>query len=265
MAYTPRLKKKYRDDVVPALKKQFGYDNIMEVPRLAKISINKGVGEAAENQKVLDDAVDEISRITGQYPSVTRAKKSIANFNIREGMPIGVRVTLRDARMYEFMDRLVTLALPRERDFQGVPDRSFDGRGNYTLGIKEQIIFPEINVDRVDRISGMDATFVTTAETDEEALALLKALGMPFVRREDEAAAAQAEAQAEREKADREAAMREAKEEEDVFQQEEEAPAAGEGEAAEGDEAPDAEAAAAEAAAAEGEAGGADKKAEASS
>jgi large subunit ribosomal protein L5 len=186
MAYVPRLKKQYREEVAPALKKQFGYDNIMEVPRLEKISINKGVGEAAENQKVLDDAIEELRKITGQHPSVSRARKSIASFNIRKGMPIGVHTTLRDARMYEFMDRLVTLALPGVRDFQGVPDRSFDGHGNYTLGIKEQIIFPEIDVDNVDRISGLDVTFVTTADTDEEAYALLKGLGMPFVRREEE-------------------------------------------------------------------------------
>jgi large subunit ribosomal protein L5 len=188
MAYTSRLKERYNDEVRPALKEQFEYDNVMEVPRLQKISINKGVGAAAENQKVLDDAVNELRKITGQHPEVTRAKKSISNFGIREGMPVGVRVTLRDARMYEFMDRLVTLALPNIRDFQGVPDRSFDGHGNYTLGIKEQIIFPEIDVDKTDRISGMDITFVTSAENDEEAYALLKGLGMPFVRREEQAA-----------------------------------------------------------------------------
>jgi large subunit ribosomal protein L5 len=146
------------------------------------------VGDAPENQKVLDDAVSQMRRITGQHPSITRAKKSISNFDVRKGDPVGVRVTLRDARMYEFMDRLVTLALPNIRDFQGVPDRSFDGHGNYTLGIDEQIIFPEINVDDVDRIDGMDITFVTTADTDEEAYALLKELGMPFVRREEAAA-----------------------------------------------------------------------------
>lgn len=186
MAYIPRLKKRYREEVVPALEKQFGYDNIMEVPRLVKISINKGVGEASQNQKLLDNAVEELRRITGQQPAVTRARKSISNFKIRQGMPIGAFVTLRGDRMYEFMDRLVTLALPRVRDFRGVPDRSFDGRGNYTLGIQEQIIFPEIDVDRTDRISGLDVTFVTTAATDEEAYALLKGLGMPFVRREEE-------------------------------------------------------------------------------
>lgn len=184
MANTPRLKERYRSEVVPELTKRFGYENVMEVPRLVKIVVNKGVGEAAENQKALDNAVDELRRITGQHPAISRARKSVSNFKLRQGMPIGCRVTLRDARMYEFLDRLITLALPRVRDFRGVPDRSFDGRGNYTLGVSEQIIFPEIDVDRVDRIDGMDITFVTTAETDEEAYALLKELGMPFVRRE---------------------------------------------------------------------------------
>jgi large subunit ribosomal protein L5 len=186
METVPRLKQQYNDDVRPKLRDQFGYDNVMEVPRLDKIVINKGVGEASENQKVLDDAIEEIRKITGQHPQVTQAKKSISSFGIREGMPVGVKVTLRDQRMYEFLDRLVTLALPNIRDFQGVPDRSFDGHGNYTLGVKEQIIFPEIDVDNVDRISGMDVTFVTTAEVDEEAYALLKGLGMPFVRRDEE-------------------------------------------------------------------------------
>lgn len=184
MGYTPRLKKKYQDEVVPALTKRFGYDNVMEVPRLVKIVVNKGVGEAAENQKALDAAVDEIRRVTGQHPAIAKARKSVSNFKLRQGMPIGCYVTLRAERMYEFLDRLITLALPRVRDFRGIPDRSFDGRGNYTLGVQEQIIFPEINVDSVDRISGMDVTFVTTAETDEEAYELLKALGMPFFRRE---------------------------------------------------------------------------------
>jgi len=185
---TPRLKEQYNDEVRSDLKDSFGYDNVMEVPRLQKIAINKGVGEAAENQKVLDDAIEELRKVTGQHPEVTRAKKSISNFGLRQGMPVGVRVTLRDAKMYEFLDRLITLALPNIRDFQGVPDRSFDGHGNYTLGIKEQTIFPEIDMDNVDRISGMDITFVTTAESDEEAYALLKGLGMPFVRREEQAA-----------------------------------------------------------------------------
>lgn len=182
----PRLERQYREEVRPQLEEQFGYENPMEIPRLKKICINKGVGEASENQKALDNAVEEIRKITGQHPSITRAKKSISTFGIREGMPIGVRLTLRDARMYEFLDRLITLALPNIRDFEGVPDRSFDGHGNYSLGLEEQIIFPEIDVDNVDRISGMDLTFVTSAETDEEAYALLKGLGMPFVRRGEE-------------------------------------------------------------------------------
>lgn len=186
MADVPRLQERYQDEVRSALVDQFGYENPMEVPRLKKICINRGVGEVSENQKVLDDAVEELRKITGQHPSIRRAKKSIASFDVREGMPVGVKVTLRDARMYEFFDRLVTLALPNIRDFEGVPDRSFDGHGNYTLGVDEQIIFPEIDVDNVDRIDGMDITFVTDAETDEEAYALLKGLGMPFVRRGDE-------------------------------------------------------------------------------
>lgn len=190
MAYTVRLKEKYRSDIVAELKKQFNYTNIMQVPRLLKISVNKGVGEASQNKKLLDDAITEIRTITGQHPVTAKAKKSVSNFKLREGMPIGVHVTLRGDRMYEFFDRLVTLALPRVRDFRGVPDKSFDGRGNYSLGIKEQIIFPEINVDKIDRISGLDVTFVTSANTDEEAYALLKAMGMPFIRRESEEAVA---------------------------------------------------------------------------
>ena len=192
MAYIPRMKAKYREEVVPELMRQFNFDNVMRVPRLVKISINKGVGEAPTNKKLLDDAIAELRKITGQHPVTRKAKKSVSNFKLREGMPIGVSVTLRGDRMWEFLDRLVTLALPRVRDFRGVPDRSFDGRGNYTLGVKEQIIFPEINVDQVDRIDGMDVTFVTTAPTDEEGYALLKALGMPFVRRGEDAAQAEA-------------------------------------------------------------------------
>lgn len=183
---TPRLLTTYEDEVRPNLKEQFGYENPMEVPRLEKIVVNRGVGEASENETALDTAVEELRKITGQHPSINRAKKSIASFGIREGMPIGVSVTLRDARMYEFYDRLVTLALPNIRDFEGVPDRSFDGHGNYTLGLKEQIIFPEIDVDNTDRIDGLDVTFVTSAESDEEAYELLKELGMPFVRRGDD-------------------------------------------------------------------------------
>lgn len=183
---TPRLRQTYEDEVRPNLVEQFQYENEMEVPRLEKISVNKGVGEVSENEQAIDTAVEELRKITGQHPTVQRANKSIASFDIREGMPVGATVTLRDERMYEFFDRLITLALPNIRDFEGVPDRSFDGHGNYTLGIPEQIIFPEIDVDNVDRIDGMDVTFVTTAETDEEAYALLKGLGMPFVRRGDD-------------------------------------------------------------------------------
>jgi len=190
----PRLAEQYQEEVRADLVDRFGYENEMEIPRLKKICINKGIGETSENEKALDSAVEELRAITGQHPSITRAKKSIASFDIRRGMPVGARVTLREERMYEFLDRLITLALPNIRDFQGVPDRSFDGHGNYTLGIDEQIIFPEIDVDNVDRIDGMDVTFVTSAETDEEAYALLKGLGMPFVRRgegtEDKAPAA---------------------------------------------------------------------------
>ena len=186
MADIPRVQEQYQEEVRPTLVDQFGYENPMEVPQLKKICVNRGVGEVSENQKALDDAVEELRQITGQHPSVQRAKRSIASFDVREGMPVGVKVTLREERMYEFFDRLVTLALPNIRDFEGVPDRSFDGHGNYTLGIDEQIIFPEIDVDNVDRIDGMDITFVTDAETDEEAYALLKELSMPFVRRGDE-------------------------------------------------------------------------------
>ena len=184
--YTPRLKTVYQEEVVPALVKQFGYTNAMEVPRMSKIVVNKGVGEAAATKKVLDDAIEELRKVTGQHPAVSKARKSVSNFKLRQGMPIGAFVTLRGDRMWEFLDRLVSLALPRVRDFRGIPDRSFDGRGNYTLGIKEQIIFPEIDIDKVDRISGFDVTFVTTAQSDEEAYALLKELGMPFVRRKEE-------------------------------------------------------------------------------
>ena len=184
--YIPNLKQVYHDEVVAALTKQFGYQNVMQVPRLEKVVVNKGVGLAVANKKALDDAIAEVRMVTGQHPAVTKARKSVSNFKLRQGMPIGAHATLRGDRMWEFVDRLISLALPRVRDFRGVPDKSFDGRGNYTLGIKEQIIFPEINIDKVDRISGFDVTFVTTAETDEEAYALLKALGMPFVRRREE-------------------------------------------------------------------------------
>lgn len=188
--YTPRLKQRYHGEIVEALTKQFEYGNTMQVPRLQKIVVNKGVGEAALNKKLLDDAIEELRTITGQQPSVRLARKSISNFKLRDGMAVGVATTLRGDIMWEFLDRLITLALPRTRDFRGLSDRAFDGRGNYTLGVKEQIIFPEINIDKIDRVSGLDITFVTTAPTDEEAYALLKQFGMPFVRREEPAAVA---------------------------------------------------------------------------
>jgi len=186
--YIPRLKKRYHEEVVDTLRKRFAYTNTMQVSRLIKIVVNKGIGEATQNQKLLTGAVEELRLITGQQPVVRRARRSVSNFKLRAGMAIGVSVTLRGDRMWEFLDRLVTLALPRVRDFRGVPDGSFDGRGNYSLGIREQIIFPEINVDRIDKISGLNVTIVTSAATDEEAHALLTELGMPFVRREGAAA-----------------------------------------------------------------------------
>jgi large subunit ribosomal protein L5 len=180
MSYIPRLKTKYREEIVAKLHEQFGYKTVMQVPRLVKISVNQGVGSATQDKKQVDNAVNEMSTITGQKAVPTIASKSISNFKLREFMPIGARVTLRDRQMYEFLDRLVTVALPRVRDFKGINDKSFDGRGNYSLGIKEQIIFPEIDIDKVSKISGMDITFVTTAKTDAEAIALLKELGLPF-------------------------------------------------------------------------------------
>ncbi|ACX52607.1 ribosomal protein L5 [Ammonifex degensii KC4] len=180
MAYVPRLKKKYQEEVVPALMEKFGYKNVMEVPKLIKIVINMGLGEAVQNPKVIDAAVEDLKAITGQMPLITRAKRSIAGFKLRAGMPIGAKVTLRGHRMYDFLDKLINIVLPRVRDFRGVSPRSFDGRGNYTLGLKEQIIFPEIDYDKVDKIRGMDITIVTSAETDEEARELLRLLGMPF-------------------------------------------------------------------------------------
>ncbi|MCS6989115.1 MAG: 50S ribosomal protein L5 [Chloroherpetonaceae bacterium] len=179
----PRLQEKYRNEVVRKLMEQFKYDNVMMVPKLKKICINIGVGQAAQDPKLMEVAVKELALITGQKPEIRKSKKAISNFKLREGQPIGCRVTLRRERMYEFMDRLISLAIPRIRDFRGVSDSSFDGRGNYTLGIKEQIIFPEIDIDKVNRISGMDITFVTSAKTDEEAYALLKEMGMPFRKR----------------------------------------------------------------------------------
>ncbi|MFD2246192.1 50S ribosomal protein L5 [Pontibacter ruber] len=177
---TARLKEKYQKEVVPALKEKFQYKNIMQVPKITKISINKGIGAAVADKKLVDIGVEELTTISGQKAVATIAKKSVSNFKLREGMPIGARVTLRGERMYEFLDRLLTIALPRVRDFRGVNDKGFDGRGNYTMGIKEQIIFPEISIDKIKAISGMDITFVTTAQTDEESYELLKAFGMPF-------------------------------------------------------------------------------------
>jgi large subunit ribosomal protein L5 len=185
----PQLKERYQSHVIEALQKQFGYDNMMRVPRLEKIVVNMGVGDAKDDAKLADAAAADLATITGQKPSVRRAKKSIANFKIREGMPIGAMVTLRGDRMWEFMYRLIHAALPRIRDFQGIPDRSFDGRGNYSLGIREQLIFPEINVDNVVKTRGMDVTFVTTAQTDEEARALLREIGLPFRKPQGENAA----------------------------------------------------------------------------
>lgn len=175
-----RLKTKYQDDVVPNMMKEFGYQNSMQVPRLEKITVNVGLGEATQNIKAVDAAVAEITAITGQKPVVTRAKKAIANFKLREGVPIGCMVTLRRERMYEFLDRLIHVALPRVRDFKGISNRSFDGRGNYSLGLREQIIFPEIHADKVEKTRGMTITITTTAKTDQEGLALLRSMGMPF-------------------------------------------------------------------------------------
>ena len=175
-----RLKETYKNDVFPALKEKFQYENVMEVPKLEKVTLNMGLGEAKENAKVLESAVEEISLITGQRPVVTKARKSIANFKVRAGMPVGAKVTLRGDNMYVFLDKLFNIALPRVRDFKGVSKNSFDGRGNYSMGIKEQLIFPEINYDKVETIKGMNIVFTTTAKTDEEAAALLAGLGMPF-------------------------------------------------------------------------------------
>ena len=175
-----RLKDRYLSEVVPALRKEFGYTNIMAVPRISKVVVNMGLGEGTQNAKIVDTGAEEISKITGQRATVTRATKSIAQFKVRRGMPIGAMVTLRGERMYEFIDRLVAIALPRVRDFRGVPTNAFDGRGNYTLGLRDQIIFPEIDYAKVEKLRGMNVTFVTTARTDEESKLLLSYLGMPF-------------------------------------------------------------------------------------
>lgn len=175
-----RLKTLYQDNIVPKLTEQFGYKNIHQVPKVVKISVNRGLGEASSNAKAMESSIKELSTITGQRPVITRAKKAIAGFKIREGMPVGVMVTLRSEKMYSFLDRLISLALPRIRDFRGISPKSFDGRGNYSLGIREQLIFPEIDYDSIDQIRGMDISIITTAETDEEGRALLKEMGMPF-------------------------------------------------------------------------------------
>ncbi len=180
MKYTARLKTKYQQDVVPALMSQFSYTSVMQVPRLMKICINQGIGDASGDKKLIDVAANDLTTIVGQKAVPTRAKTSVSNFKLREGMPIGVRVTLRGERMWEFLDRLISISLPRVRDFRGVNDKSFDGRGNYTMGITEQIIFPEIDIEKVNKIMGMDITMVTTAQTDAEAFALLKEIGIPF-------------------------------------------------------------------------------------
>ncbi len=180
---TPRLKEKYTKEIVPALKEKFQYKSVMQVPKIEKICVNKGIGAAVADKKLIDVGLEEISTITGQKAVSTRSKKDISNFKLRSNLPIGVKVTLRGEKMYEFMDRLMNVALPRVRDFKGVSDKGFDGRGNYTLGVKEQIIFPEISIDKVTKINGMDITFVTSAETDEESYELLKAFGMPFTQK----------------------------------------------------------------------------------
>lgn len=177
-----RLLEKYSNEVVPAMMKDFSYSSVMEVPKIEKVVVNMGVGDAIQNSKLLDEAVEEMAAITGQAPVITKAKKSIANFKVRQGMSIGCKVTLRADKMYEFLDKLFNISLPRVRDFRGVSDTAFDGRGNYTLGVKEQIIFPEIDFDKVNRTRGMDVVIVTTAKTNEEAKALLEGLGMPFVK-----------------------------------------------------------------------------------
>jgi len=178
--YTPRLAEKYKKDVIPALMKKFSYKTVMQAPRLTKICVNRGINGAVADKKLVDISIDELTMVTGQKAVATMSKKDISNFKLRKNMPIGARVTLRGVKMYEFLDRLVSVSLPRVRDFKGISDKAFDGRGNYTLGVSEQIIFPEIDIDKVNKITGMDITFVTTASTNEEAFELLKELGMPF-------------------------------------------------------------------------------------
>ena len=180
MSYSPRLREKYAATIVPNLKNEFGYKSVMQVPRLVKICLNQGIGNAVADKKLIDSGVEEMTAITGQRAVATKSKKDISNFKVRKGMPIGVRVTLRGERMYEFLDRLISVAIPRIRVFRGISDKGFDGKGNFSFGITEQIIFPEINIDKINKISGMDITFVTTATNDKEAYALLREFGMPF-------------------------------------------------------------------------------------
>jgi large subunit ribosomal protein L5 len=180
MMAVPRLKERYRTEIVPAMREQFGYKNIMQVPRITKLTLNMGIGEGTHDAKAMEEAANQLGQITGQKPQVRRARKSVANFKLRAGMPVGLRVTLRGDRMYEMLDRLVSVALPRIRDFQGISPKGFDGQGNYNLGLKEQIIFPEIDYDKIDKIRGLDIAITTTAKTDDEGRALLKLMGMPF-------------------------------------------------------------------------------------
>ncbi len=180
MEYQPRLRKKYQEEIIPELTKQFGYKSNMQVPKILKIAINQGIGEALTDKKLIDSGIDELTALTGQKAVATISKKDVSNFKLRRGNPIGVRVTLRGDKMYEFLDRLVSVALPRVRDFRGINDKGFDGRGNYSFGVPEQIIFPEINIDKVNKINGMDITIVTSAPNDNEALSLLKEFGLPF-------------------------------------------------------------------------------------
>ena len=180
MNYIPRLKKQYKEEIAPKMMEEFGYKSVMQVPKLVKISINQAVGDATQDKKLIDESISEISLVSGQKAIPIKAKRSVSNFKLREGMPIATRVTLRDSKMYEFLDRLITVALPRVKDFRGVSNKSFDGRGNYSMGVKESIIFTEIEIDKINRIQGMDVSFVTTAKTDKEAMALLKYFGMPF-------------------------------------------------------------------------------------
>jgi large subunit ribosomal protein L5 len=180
MKYIPRLKEKYNKEIVPSLQKEFSYTSVMQVPRLTKICLNQGLGSAIADKKLIDSGIEEMSAICGQRAVATKSKKDISNFKVRKGMPIGVRVTLRGNRMYEFLDRLIAVAIPRVRDFKGVPDKGLDGRGNFSFGVTEQIIFPEIDIDKINKINGLDITFVTTAKTDREAHSLLKSFGIPF-------------------------------------------------------------------------------------